>query len=87
MPLWTPPGPNGFADTASHWGAPEPMRVKLDMSAAIARRQSQPPDPLQLAEGLFDSVLSPETRQTIQRAEARQQGLAILLMAPEFLRR
>lgn len=30
---------------------------------------------------------SAETRQAIARAESRQQGLALLLMAPEFQRR
>jgi len=30
---------------------------------------------------------SPETRRTVERAESRQQALALLLMSPEFQRR
>jgi len=30
---------------------------------------------------------SSETRQTVERAESRQQALALLLMSPEFQRR
>jgi uncharacterized protein (DUF1800 family) len=87
MPLWTPPGPNGFPDIAAHWASPENMKLRLDISAAIARRQQQPPQPADLAERLFDSALSDETKSAIRRAETRQQGLAILLMSPEMQRR
>jgi uncharacterized protein (DUF1800 family) len=32
-------------------------------------------------------AVSPETRQTVARAETRQQAFALLLMSPEFQRR
>jgi uncharacterized protein (DUF1800 family) len=86
-PLWTPPGPNGFPDTAAHWASPEGMRARLDLAAAIARRQPNPPQPLELAARVFDSALSDETLTAVRRAESRQQGLTLLLMAPELQRR
>jgi uncharacterized protein (DUF1800 family) len=86
-PLWTPPGPNGFPDTAAHWASPEAMRIRLDLTAAMARRQQQPPQPLELAGRLLDGALSDETLTAIRRAETRQQGLALLLMSPELQRR
>jgi uncharacterized protein (DUF1800 family) len=86
-PLWSVPGPNGYPDTSVHWGSPESIRARLDLSANIARRFGDRFNPSQLADGLFDSALSSETAQAIRRAESKHQGLAILLMSPEFQRR
>src|SRR3954469_24549027 len=33
QPLWSPAGPNGFADTNAAWAAPEGMKLRLDISA------------------------------------------------------
>ncbi len=87
QPLWAPPGPNGWPDTPAHWGSPEGMRTRLDLAAAAARRIGDRFNPSELAEQLFDSALSSETAQAIRRAESKQQGLAMLMLAPEFLRR
>lgn len=87
QPLWAVPGPNGFPDTAAHWASPESMRARLDMSAIIARRLGDRFNPSELADQLFDAALSNETAQAVRRAESKQQGLAILLMSPEFQRR
>jgi uncharacterized protein (DUF1800 family) len=86
-PLWAPPGPNGYPDTFAHWGSPESLRVRLDLASNIARRLGDRFNPSDLADTLFDSALSTETAQAVRRAESRQQGLAILLMSPEFQRR
>ncbi len=44
-------------------------------------------DPLALLESGLGPLASPDTRQTVARAESRSQALALLVMAPEFLRR
>ncbi|MDH8131733.1 DUF1800 family protein, partial [Klebsiella pneumoniae] len=31
QPLWTPAGPNGFADTNAAWAAPENIKLRLDI--------------------------------------------------------
>jgi uncharacterized protein (DUF1800 family) len=36
---------------------------------------------------MFPEALSPATAQSIARAESNSQGVALLLVAPEFLRR
>ena len=87
QPLWQPPGPNGFADIAPAWASAEGMKVRLDMAAQIAKRTKDAPDPNGLAADLFGEAVSPETKQAISRAESREQGLAMLLMSPEFQRR
>ena len=87
QPLWSPAGPNGFPDTNAAWAAPEGMKLRLDMSAQVASRIGDSIDPRELLELAAADAASPETRRTIERAESRQQALALLLMSPEFQRR
>ena len=87
QPLWSPAGPNGFPDTNAAWAAPEGMKLRLDISAQIASRLADSIDPRDLLELVAADAASTETRRTIERAESRQQALALLLMAPEFQRR
>ena len=87
QPLWSPAGPNGFPDTNAAWAAPEGMKLRLDISAQVASRLADNIDPRDLLELAAADAASPETRHTIERAETRQQALALLLMSPEFQRR
>ena len=87
QPLWSPAGPNGFPDSNAAWAAPEGMKLRLDISAQVASRIADSIDPRDLLEVVASDAASPETRRTIERAESRQQALALLLMSPEFQRR
>jgi uncharacterized protein (DUF1800 family) len=87
QPLWSPAGPNGFPDTAAAWAAPEGMKLRLDIAAQMGARLGNNIDPLDLLEFAAADAASAETRRTIERAESRQQALALLLMSPEMQRR
>ncbi|MEY9755036.1 DUF1800 domain-containing protein [Bradyrhizobium yuanmingense] len=87
QPLWSPPGPNGFPDSNAAWGAPEGIKLRLDIAAQIGARLGNNIDPLDLLEFAAADAASAETRRTIERAESRQQALALLLMSPEMQRR
>jgi uncharacterized protein (DUF1800 family) len=87
QPLWTPPGPNGFADTNAAWSSPEGMKLRLDVASRIATRVSENTEPLQLLDAAVGTAASHDTRQAVARAETRQQAVALLLMSPEFQRR
>ncbi|WP_407116875.1 DUF1800 domain-containing protein [Bradyrhizobium sp. LMG 9283] len=87
QPLWSPAGPNGFPDTSAAWAAPEGMKLRLDIAAQIGARLGNNVDPLDLLEFAAADAASTETRRTIERAESRQQALALLLMSPEMQRR
>ena len=87
QPLWTPPGPNGFRDTNAAWAAPENMKLRLDISSLIATRVGDAFDPRALLDVVAGETASTETRQTVERAESKQQAFALLLMSPEFQRR
>ena len=87
QPLWTPAGPNGFADTNAAWAAPEGIKLRLDIASQIASRIADSIDPRALLDVVAGEAASAETRQTIERAESKQQAFALLLMSPEFQRR
>jgi uncharacterized protein (DUF1800 family) len=87
MPLWTPPGPNGHADTSAAWATPEGMKLRLDVAADHAAKIKEPPNPSELLDALCGPTASTETRQAVARAESKPQGLALLFMSPEFQRR
>jgi uncharacterized protein (DUF1800 family) len=84
MPLWQPPGPNGWPDTVAAWATPKGVKSRLDVAAAIAARLKEQVHPKDLLDACLRDVASTETRQAIARAESRQQGLALFLMSPEF---
>jgi uncharacterized protein (DUF1800 family) len=87
MPLWAPPGPNGFSDSVAVWAAPEGMKMRLDFASDIAGKVKDPPNPSELLESLCGPAALAETRAAIARAESKPQGLALLFMSPEFQRR
>jgi uncharacterized protein (DUF1800 family) len=87
QPLWNPPGPNGFPDDEAGLVAPKAIKTRLEFAQQFARPLAARIDPRDLAETVLGEALSMETRQVIARAETRPQGLALLLLAPEFQRR
>jgi uncharacterized protein (DUF1800 family) len=86
QPLWNPPSPQGYKDDAATWLAPDAMTVRVDLAEQLAARAPRLTDPRTLATDLLGPALSAETRSAIDRAESRNQALAILLMSREFQR-
>jgi uncharacterized protein (DUF1800 family) len=84
-PLWRPSAPKGFADESAPWF--DGLAQRLDIANQLVRRMSADADPRQILEESLGALASPETRQSIARAESRPQALALLLMTPEFQRR
>ena len=84
-PLWRPPAPNGYPDSEAAWIDGIPRRLDIANEAA----QLLPPetDPFALLDSVLGPLASRETRDTVGRAESRTQALALLMMAPEYLRR
>jgi uncharacterized protein (DUF1800 family) len=84
-PLWRPPAPKGFSDDSAAWL--DGLTQRLDIANELARRIGGMTDPEAVADDALGPLASAETRQTLARAESRQQALALLLMSPEFQRR
>jgi uncharacterized protein (DUF1800 family) len=87
QPLWSPPSPAGWPDDDDAWMGPSPVRERLRIAELVAGQTDRAADPRAAAEELLGPALSEATRQSIARAETREQGFAILIMSPESLRR
>jgi uncharacterized protein (DUF1800 family) len=83
--LWRPPAPKGFADDKAAWI--DGLAQRLDIANRVAERVAATTEPEALLETALGPLASAETRQTVARAESRQQALTLVLMAPEFQRR
>ena len=86
QPLWNPSGPNGFPDRNDAWATPEGMKSRLNIASRIGE-QAGAADPKALLKEANGDAVSDATRLAVQRAESKQQAVAILLMSPEFQRR
>lgn len=86
QPLWNPPSPKGFPDTNASWAAPASIKARLEFSAKLAASAAER-DPKELLEEAFAMTASRDTRNAVRRAESKAQGIALLLMSPEFQRR
>ncbi len=87
QPVWKPGSPAGWDDVTGAWAAPDAVLRRVEAAERIAQRTRDQIDPRARAAELFPEALSPATAQAIARAESNSQGVALLLVAPEFLRR
>jgi uncharacterized protein (DUF1800 family) len=83
-PLWRPPAPNGWPDSEAAWIDGVPRRIDVANQFAGRVRVA---DPLALLDSGLGPLASADTRNTVARAETRNQAVALLVMSPEFLRR
>jgi uncharacterized protein (DUF1800 family) len=82
--LWRPPAPNGYSDREAAWVDGLPHR--LDIATQFAVRFAANADPRALLDCALGPLASSQTRDTVLRADSRAQAVALLVMAPEFLR-
>ena len=86
QPLWTAPLPNGWADAAAEWTAPEAMMRRIDWSYALAGRAGDH-DPAAVADAALGALLTARTRDAMRGAGSRRDALTLLFTSPEFQRR
>ncbi|OYU70622.1 MAG: hypothetical protein CFE28_11855 [Alphaproteobacteria bacterium PA2] len=84
---FAPPSPKGWPEDATSWAAPDALVKRMAWAQKFADRAAADRDPRVLAMDALGARLQPETATMIARAESRAEGLALLLMSPEFLRR
>ncbi|WP_337847440.1 DUF1800 domain-containing protein [Sphingomonas sp.] len=87
QPVWRPGSPAGFDDVAASWAGPDAVMRRVEAAERMAARTRDTIDARARAAMLFPGALSATTEQAIARAESAAQGVALMLVAPEFMRR
>jgi uncharacterized protein (DUF1800 family) len=88
QPTWQPGSPAGWDDIAASWAAPEALMRRVEVAQRFADQAGSSADARALAEKILPGgSLGDSTRRAISRAESPQEGLALLLVSPEFVRR
>jgi uncharacterized protein (DUF1800 family) len=87
QPTWQPGSPAGWDDIAASWAGPDALVRRVEVAQRIGDKAASTVDARALAEKLFPGSLSEATRTSIARAESPAEGLALLLVSPEFVRR
>ena len=82
-----PPSPKGWPDDTASWAAPDALVKRMSWAQAFSAAATAGRDPRLLAKEALGARLSANTATAIARSETRQEGFALLLMSPEFLRR
>lgn len=86
QPVWKPGQPIGYDDIAAAWAGPDAILRRVEAAERFATRAGLI-DARALAPTLFPASVSPLTTQGLARAESPAQALALLLVAPESMRR
>ena len=87
QPVWKPGSPAGWDDVAGSWAGPDAVMRRVEAAERLAQRTRDAIDARARAAELFPGALSTATAQAIARAESPSQGIALMLVAPEFMRR
>lgn len=88
QPVWRPGSPAGYADLAGTWAAPDALIRRVETAQRLAEQVGNTVDARALAPRVLPGdALSEATAGAIARADSGGTALALLLVAPEFLRR
>ncbi|TPG13239.1 DUF1800 domain-containing protein [Sphingomonas oligophenolica] len=87
QPVWKPGQPVGYDDIAGSWAGPDALLRRVEAAERFATRAEGTIDARTLAPQLFPASVSAATAQSLARAESPGQALALLLVAPEMMRR
>ncbi len=87
QPAWRPGSPAGYDDIAASWAGPDAVMRRVEAAERFATRAGTAVDARSLAPKLFPAAVSPATTRALANAESPGQALALLLVAPEFMRR
>lgn len=87
QPAWRPGSPAGYDDIAGAWAGPDALMRRVEIAERLATRSAGAVDARALAPRLFPGALTPATQTALANADSPGQALALLLVAPEMMRR
>jgi uncharacterized protein (DUF1800 family) len=85
--IWKPGAPAGFSDLGESWAGGAALMRRVEFAGRFAERNAGRIDARTLAPLILREQLSALTTQGIANSDSAAQGLALLLVSPEFLRR
>ena len=85
--IWCPGSPAGWPDRSADWDGASELLQRIEWADAVGQRVGSRRDARELAPQMLGSVLSAATREAIAHAASAAQAIALLLAAPEFMRR
>jgi uncharacterized protein (DUF1800 family) len=85
--IWVPGSPAGWPDRSADWDGASELLKRIEWADAVGQRVGPRRNALQLAPQLLGDTLSGASREAIARAESGAQAIALMLAAPEFMRR
>jgi len=84
---WSPGSPAGWPDRQADWDGADALMQRIEWSVALADRVGDSHSALATADAALGPLASTQTRKALASASSGSQGLALLLMSPEFQRR
>jgi uncharacterized protein (DUF1800 family) len=87
QPVWKPGSPAGYDDIAASWAGPDAILRRVEVAQRFAAPAAGTLDARSLAATLYPAAVSPATSEQLARADSPAQALALLLVAPESMRR
>ena len=84
--LFRPLGPDGWSEDGADWITPPTLTARIEWVAKLAEEYGQDIDPRELLTEVLGNV-SPELQIAVIGAETKWEGVALLLVSPEFNRR
>lgn len=86
--VWKPGSPAGWDDKDASWAGPDALLRRVEAASRIATRAGGAAfDPRVLSAKVLPGGGTASTLAAIARAESPVEGLALMLVAPEFMRR
>ena len=85
--IWAPGSPAGWPDRSADWDGASELLKRIEWADAVGQKVGSRRDAMQLAPQMLGGGLSAATSEAIAHAESAAQAIALLLAAPEFMRR
>ncbi|CAM3426070.1 DUF1800 domain-containing protein [Parendozoicomonas haliclonae] len=79
--------PKGFPDQSENWATPTTIMKRMEWAMELSGRLSITTNPYNQAKELLGSTMEDATKFVIRGAESGSQGIALMLMSPEFQKR
>jgi len=85
--MFRPSGPDGWSEKASDWISAPTLAARIEWAGGMANKYAQDIDPREQIKKVLGETASKELIYVVSDAESKWEGVALLLISPEFNRR